>query len=161
MYIYIYIYIYIYFSYIYIYIYIYIYLYIYMYTFIYIFIYIYIFFHIYIYMYIYTYVFIYMNIYTCTYTGAITTVALTFGNDRPGTITMRPKAILVRYEPSKHRYVSPQKKFYENHKYHKNEKINKNGIENIDDDKLDVDINNPYQPFTVTPECFTIKPGII
>ena len=33
--------------------------------------------------------------------GDSTTVALTFGNSRPGVIVLRPKAILVRYEPSK------------------------------------------------------------
>jgi hypothetical protein len=32
--------------------------------------------------------------------GDSTTVALTFGNSRPGVIILRPKAILVRYEPS-------------------------------------------------------------
>jgi hypothetical protein len=32
--------------------------------------------------------------------GESTTVALTFGNSRPGIIILRPKAILVRYEPS-------------------------------------------------------------
>lgn len=91
------------------------------------------------------------------YTGEMTTVVLTFGNDRPETITMRPKAILVRYEPSIHCYKST--------KDAKNRE-NENGFF-FDNKILDIDDNNGlhskiavYQPFRVYPKCFTIKPGI-
>jgi hypothetical protein len=91
------------------------------------------------------------------YTGEVTTVLLTFGNDRPETITMRPKAILVRYEPSIHSYKSTKN---EKNRENENEKnFNNENILDIDNDNR-LNTKNVYQPFRVNPDCFTIKPGM-
>ena len=88
--------------------------------------------------------------------GDCTTVALTFGNNRPQVITLRPKAILVRYEPSSHTVVSKDPSHGVSRASHFAE--DREGVRGEQGERHNGSVS-PSQPiFSVTPESLPLLP---